>query len=214
MEIVSLGNNCAIAYQLKRYNLRNNAYPFDWLKIKDFSDLNKILDNDFEEIFHKENFKLKNVSDKFPIENYKDDISYIYENNNIQFCHDFSSDFEKSYQNFVDKYKRRVYRLYDLIHSDKEIHFIRDEWKYNEDLSNKINEFKNIIYKINPYCKYKLSVIINTDKPIDIGIKNSNIIFDINKIGDWTRSNIDWQYIFDTENMPNERITNTNFLYA
>ena len=29
-EFISLGGNCAIAYQLQKLGLRNNSYPFDW----------------------------------------------------------------------------------------------------------------------------------------------------------------------------------------
>jgi hypothetical protein len=194
--------------------LRNNAYPFDWLKIKDMDTINDMIENEFEGLFNKDNFVLKSVSEKFPLDTDRDknDPSYIYINNNIEFCHDFNHDFNTSYKNFIEKYKSRIYRLYELIHSDKHIHFIRDEWKYNNNLPEKIEKFQDIIKSINPYCKYTTSIIINTKKPLDIDIKNTNIIFDINKLGDWTRSNIDWQYIFDTENMPNQKINNKNFL--
>ena len=33
MDIVSLGGNCSVAYQLNKLQLRYNSYPFDWCKI-------------------------------------------------------------------------------------------------------------------------------------------------------------------------------------
>ena len=46
MEIVSLGSNCAVAYQLKELQLRNQAYPFDWAKVS-LNSLIKVLENNF-----------------------------------------------------------------------------------------------------------------------------------------------------------------------
>jgi hypothetical protein len=216
-EIISLGNACAIAYQLKRYNLRNIAYPFDWLKILKWEDLNKAIENEFDNFFLRDNFKFKYFSDKFPQE--ERGVTHIYENNGILFCHDFNEDFEVSFKKYVDKYKRRIYRFYELIHSDKEIHFIRDELKYYDEIGNDMNKFIDIIRNINPYCKFKLTVIINNYKHKDIKILNDfdikdniNIVIDYNSIGNWTRPNINWQYIFETENMENIKINTQNFL--
>lgn len=222
-EIVSLGNACGIAYQLKRYNLRHNAYPFDWLKIMKWEDLNRVIESEFESFFNKDNFKFKYFSDKFPQED--GGVAHIYENSGILFCHDFNrhndsdEDFEEPYKKFIEKYKRRIYRFYNLIHSDKPIHFVRDELKYYSGIGKDIENFMKIIYNINPYCNFKLSVIINNYKHKDIKIdedikinNNLNVIIDYNSIGNWTRPNINWKYIFDTENNYNEKINTQNFL--
>ena len=39
-QIISLGSNCSITYQLNKYNLRNTAYPFDWSEIR----MNKLVE--------------------------------------------------------------------------------------------------------------------------------------------------------------------------
>jgi hypothetical protein len=214
-EIVSLGNACSIAYQLKKYNLRKNAYPFDWLKILKWEDLNRIIENEFASFYDKENFKFKYFSEKFPQE--ESGIAYIYENNGILFCHDFNENFEESYKKYIDKYKRRVYRFYEIIHSDREIHFIRYENKYYKGIEKDISKFMNIIYGINPYCKFKLSVIINNYKNKEIKLDetigdNLTLIIDNNSLGNWTRPNINWKYIFETENDANQNINTQNFL--
>jgi hypothetical protein len=216
-EIVSLGNACGIAYQLKKYGLRKTAYPFDWLKIMKWEDLNRLIEDEFESFFRGENFKFKYFSEKFPQED--GGSTYIYENNGILFCHDFTKNFEESYKKFINKYSRRIYRLYDLIQSDKKIHFIRDELKYYTGIEKDISKFIDIIYGINPYCNFKLSLIINNYKNKDIKLNdniiiddNLNLIIDNNSIGNWTRPNINWQYIFETENKGNENINIQNFL--
>jgi hypothetical protein len=215
-EIVSLGDACGIAYQLKKYDLRKTAYPFDWLKIMKWEDLNNVVDDEFTCFYNKENFKFKYFSEKFPQE--ESGTAYIYENNGILFCHDFNENFEESYQRFIDKYKKRIYRFYELIHSDKEIHFIRYETKYYKEITNDISKFIKIIYNINPYCKFKLTVIINNytnkDIKLDENIINDNVnlIIDNNSLGNWTRPNMNWKYIFETENNYNENINIQNFL--
>jgi hypothetical protein len=44
--MISLGSNCSIAYWQKYYNLRKEAYPFDWCDLP-FNKLIKVLENDF-----------------------------------------------------------------------------------------------------------------------------------------------------------------------
>ena len=46
--IVSLGGNCAVSYQLKKYGYRYSSYPFDWCKMN-LDQLNKVLENDFQD---------------------------------------------------------------------------------------------------------------------------------------------------------------------
>ena len=46
MVLVSLGSNCAVAYQLDRINLRNESYPFDWSKVK-LDGLINVLESNF-----------------------------------------------------------------------------------------------------------------------------------------------------------------------
>ena len=41
-EIISLGSNCSVTYQLNKLGLRMQAYPFDWVKIS-LNQLNNIL---------------------------------------------------------------------------------------------------------------------------------------------------------------------------
>lgn len=45
---VSLGATCAVAYNLRRYGLRNEAFPFDWVRINNFSQLNEVFRSDFK----------------------------------------------------------------------------------------------------------------------------------------------------------------------
>jgi hypothetical protein len=43
---ISLGGNCSITYQLKKHQLKNNTYPFDWYKIT-INNLVNVFENNF-----------------------------------------------------------------------------------------------------------------------------------------------------------------------
>ena len=52
-QIISLGSNCSVTYQLNKYNLRQQSFPFDWSKIT-IKQLNKVLESkfkDYENVF-------------------------------------------------------------------------------------------------------------------------------------------------------------------
>ena len=54
-QIISLGSNCSVTYQLNKYNLRQQSFPFDWSKIT-IKQLNKVLESkfkDYENVFIK-----------------------------------------------------------------------------------------------------------------------------------------------------------------
>jgi len=61
MKFISLGCNCSITYQLNKYNLREEAYPFDWSKIS-INQLISVLQNNFD--LYSETISLKNISNK------------------------------------------------------------------------------------------------------------------------------------------------------
>ena len=42
-EYVSLGGNCAVAYNLKKYNVSNNRLPFDWSSLYKFDNISGFL---------------------------------------------------------------------------------------------------------------------------------------------------------------------------
>ena len=53
--IISLGGNCSVAYQLRKFNINNISYPFDWCKLT-IKNLIKVLENNFEN-YHNIKFK-------------------------------------------------------------------------------------------------------------------------------------------------------------
>ena len=62
---IPLGNSCSIAYNLKLLKLRTCAFPFDWVRIANFNNVTKLIQNKFYGFLDSKNFKFKEFSDKF-----------------------------------------------------------------------------------------------------------------------------------------------------
>lgn len=137
--VISLGTRCDVAMQLIHYNLRNVAYPFDWL-ISPFNAVYTCLEEDFKHFFNKNYLNLYSHSDG--VTGVKD--SYY----GFQFIHDFPtmnsntsqlSDLEQDHtfmglvtSNYLDyfetigeKYTRRINRFRSALSGTNEIIFIR-----------------------------------------------------------------------------------------
>lgn len=97
---VSLGGNCSVTYQLKKLNLRNQAYPFDWTNIK----LPQII-NVFNENFNNYNkLELKKFSTNHN--------SYIVQNKYGKFAHEVLE--KQDLVNFELKLERRIERIQNI----------------------------------------------------------------------------------------------------
>ena len=182
---VSLGSNCCISYQLKKYNLRYESYPFDWCLIT-FNQLINVLENNFDNYVlfsliknsdNHENFDLLTKSSLL-IKNYY----------NIKFAHELNNDSENELDIFKETVERRIERFKNL----NNITFIRIELKrinnYNIDL---------LINSLNKYIKkYNLILILYKETKIDINkYNNINVYYYDNFSNDWMMNNINWNSI-------------------
>jgi hypothetical protein len=88
---ISIGNTCAVAYQLKELNLQYNSYPFDWAK-SNIKKINEVLENNFNNFSNLSIFKFSETHlYKFKNNN----GSYILKNEyNINFAHEFLNEYE------------------------------------------------------------------------------------------------------------------------
>lgn len=156
-EFISLGDSCCCAYQLRNYNLRNNAYPFDWSK-SSINKLNKVLEENF-----------KNYS-KIQLKKYnEDENTYSFTNSyNITFEHQVKILSEiKEYEQTIE---RRVQRF--ISKKNNKIIFVmmnQENRKFNiniliDNLSRYFNNFK-IIYISKNKVEHELvkHVLIKTD---------------------------------------------------
>lgn len=169
MKIISLSSNiagpaCAIATSIKKYfyNGIKETDMFDYLEISLVSivQILKLNEGDIHNLSDNNTF-IPNINNcqSVTFNNFDRIISH----------HDLKNDYNiQDYINFIDKYKRRYYRLMETIKRENKIFFIR----YGEENANEFIEFINIIKTINPLCDF---FIIN----LIYDMENKEIITDI-----------------------------------
>lgn len=119
--IFSLGEDCACSSYLRRFNLQEYSYPFDWLTNADFFTRMDLLVNDFKGFLEKENLAIIAYSHQKTINKHTDD--YKDTKTDFYFYHDFDTKmpFDKSFILVKEKYQRRIKRLYHQIQKSQNI---------------------------------------------------------------------------------------------
>ena len=185
MNYVSLGGNCAVAYQLDIRKLSNARYPFDWCNMT-IHQLIDTLDNNFNNF---EDINIVKKSEKHVCFKTNDNYSLILKNKyNIKFAHELLKD--SDIENFKKKIRRRIER-FNLL---KEPVFIRLE------LQNKDKKYLSMMYNslykklLKKFTKCKLIIIVN--KHLETYDNIFQINFD-NFDSNWKYNSIDWDNIFN-----------------
>jgi hypothetical protein len=148
MKIISLSSSiagpaCAISCCIK-HKFYNNDY------ITHFFDFLEISLKSVQEIVHLYNQNLDITNELFNnidiIINKDDKNSVYFKNfNKIISHHDLNKEYTKDdFNNFINKYIRRYYRLIHTIKSENKIFFIRYGYEKEEDINSFINEIKKI----------------------------------------------------------------------
>jgi len=187
---ISLGGNCSITYQLNKYNLRNEACPLDWAKIK-INQLINILENNFNN--YAESLQIKEYSDSHQ--------SYIITNHySVQFAHELVNiDKSDELNDFKDKIKKRIIRFKNLSNNlINKIIFIRIELQPIK--SNYIDNIIKLVKLIRNYCSnFILKILIETNSYNTIFQEKLECVefikFD-SYSEDWKMDHINWEKIF------------------
>jgi len=192
MEFVSLGSSCSIAYNLNEYKLRKEAYPFDWTRTNNLNNVSIAIDTLFDDFLNLDKFKFKCFSKNFEVNGKLG--SYIYYNDCCSFFHDFNGLIsEIDTKEFEDKYKRRINRFINLLKSDKEITFIREEFrKLNK---NKIVRFIKSIKNLNKNINFSLIIITNDLNYQSMEIDNVTFYYSNIAITNWKRPELKNLYL-------------------
>ena len=144
VEYISLGGNCCIAYNLKKYNKSVIRFPFDWCNIT-INQLNNVLSNDFNNFTNIEIKKLSKNHNLLVDQKLSIEPSLILSNNyNIKFSHEIIEKYQL--ENFINILNKRVERFYNL----KDPIFIRIEL-----------QSKSIEYYQLEYTKLILNLIVS-----------------------------------------------------
>ena len=120
MEYISLGGDCAVAYQLQKFGLRKQAYPFDWILS---TRLNKIIQDECKYMWDESYLIWKNTSNSFPIihDHWNNKLSSTqrvgHSRYHITYLHDISNNEEKSTEIIKarEKYENRINRFHIIM---------------------------------------------------------------------------------------------------
>jgi len=204
MKFISLGSSCSIAENLRQLNLRDQALPFDWIKVNNFKNINLMIQDNFNKLWNSNYFNLVKTSSKFfylqgNLKKVYIDMD-IYQNTkyNATFYHDFPSNSNNLYENFIEKYQKRVSRFLNILQESNSIIFIREQINPKQICIDDLLEFYQLIHKINPNLEFKLVIILNNflkkdiDKLINFCDSQKWIDFFVEetRIKSWQRSDI------------------------
>jgi len=187
---MSLGCDCACAYQIKKYQ-QNLTYPFDWIKSDNIKMICDSLDSKFSIFF--DNYHIVEQSDNFNNFDNFDNFDNLDKNekdtksrlriklkNNMILPHE-SEGFIFNELKYKEKYQRRINRFYDVVSNEKiKKIFIRCDNKQV-----KQSDKEMLITSLNNYgcVNYEIRYVTYTDYMCIGEFK-------------WKRDYIDWGNIF------------------
>jgi len=191
--IVSLGNRCEVAYQIRRYFLIEKSYPFDWWITPRMSLLKALKNLEVENMFNVEKLELTSdytsmISSLFFV-HYPDD-SVINQDYGIHYYHDFlretgnndNGKINLNYKEQIPNVKKKFMHVFEnfnnLNQPENSILFIR-----SGELEDENNELTLTISKYFDKCNFVI-LFINPLK--------SNI---------WTGSDSEWDKAFNAYNL-------------
>lgn len=146
--IISLGFNCQVAYQLRLYGLRYEAYPFDWI-ICPFNAVIKLIEDDFKYFLDPQYLKFIHT------ENQKHILNTYYD---IKFLHDFrlSESFMEDYESVKETYTRRIERFYQKMNESSPALLIRKKINQEESL-----QLKQVLSNKFPHSNFTIIAVDN-----------------------------------------------------
>jgi hypothetical protein len=191
---ISIGIACTMKYQIDKHFGKKETLFFDWL-ITDMNSVIKVFQyyNKINNLINHKNLVIKNSKNQ-----------YKYVNNKLlTHCtsmHDLPQNFnKKDINNFIDKYRRRINRIFSYIKGTQKIYFMR----FGDITNNEKIDFIKAINNINPLCNYVLVVLNHSQKEFSILSKPKylklNLVNSKNyKKKNWRRDDIfDWKKVFD-----------------
>jgi hypothetical protein len=191
MEIISLGGNCSIAYQLNKLGLRKKAYPFDWCDIK-INQLITVLNEDFKDF--EEISIIKKSERHFLIEDKEEEKepTYIIKNKyNVRMAHEMIR--EEDIEEMKERIRRRIERFREI----REAIFVRVETRKED--RKKYDEM--IRWIDGRYEKYRIIVVSMGESPeLEWMTEERRGWIKWVKIEgyneDWKREDLEWEKIF------------------
>jgi hypothetical protein len=186
IKYISLGSNCSVTYQLNKYNLRMDSYPFDWTKIS-ITQIINVLNNNFNSYI---NIQIKKLSE-LHLNKYCEPTLILKNNYGIIFAHELTNDMCCYIKEFRKKLSKRIDRFINL--SNDKVKFIRIELSnINKQYFELLNQ---LVMQLEKYVlNFELIVIINYNNDIPDNISKKIKIYKFDQfLSDWKMNNLDWK---------------------
>lgn len=118
-EYISLGSDCSVSYQLRKYGLQSSgSMPLDWCVLSSMDTLISILDNKFSGFTDFKEYVIKPQSDNFDnfdCKDYKSRCKMIHSKyKGLTLPHEYL-DTELDIPEFENKYSRRIKRFNEIV---------------------------------------------------------------------------------------------------
>lgn len=194
---IPLGSTCSVAHQLKKYGLRTQSFPFDWIRSNDFKSVKTLIENNFDDYLNINHFDFIKTSCKFGT---KTTYVYSHKKYNIKFFHDFYDPIERVFSEFCSKMNRRIERLYDSFVSGQEIIFIREQLN-NKNITQQMEDLIDYLKIKYPETKFNYLIISHikdiTNEIKKVKLVNGTLITECYRLQLWERDNLPWAEIFN-----------------
>jgi hypothetical protein len=213
--LISLGQDCQAAWRLKQFNLRELAYPFEWLRAYDFYGVCKNIEDRFI-----------NFLNPYYLSAFREQVSNtLY---GLGFVHDFPTN-DTGYiavenencgivvSNYLDyleqvkkKYQPRIKRFLDALDGNNKVIFIRTHIGPDQ-----AQFFVNMINKYFSQADYRL-VVIHEQRALNYNWKIARVenFFISEKeplcVNNWLSQN-EWQNVFMKLGLTEKEVTRSHF---
>ena len=124
MQYISLGCDCSVSYQIRKYGLQTmGTLPFDWMKLDKLQDLLSILDDNFAEFAKFDSYIVKTQADNFEyvntdvntdVEKVLSRRKLIHSKYKFTLPHEYIND-TLNIEQFETRYARRIDRFQRLV---------------------------------------------------------------------------------------------------
>lgn len=196
IELISLGADCCVSYQLRECGYRKNAYPFDWIR-SSLETCMYLIEYNFSNFLDKSDIYYTRMSTnyKFLIDEQEEEkaveLGYIFKSNlykDLEFCHDFKDSSASNLNEIQQKYSKRIIRLYDILSEESKKNPVFIHYSTKKIPRDTLDKWNTLI------CK-PLYIITPVDYHFDnlgfIQIVKDNSVYD-----SWQRTNFDWSKLF------------------
>ena len=164
--LVNMGGDCQAAYYLRKYDLRKEAFPFDWIRSYNFEGICRLFENNFNYLLDPAYLRYEGyriVHTLYGIE-FVHDFPTVGSAQVVAQENDYAGTIVPNYLDFLDAMKHKFYtridRLVKAIKSGELIYFFRSDIGPAQ-----AKIFVDLIKRKYPECNFKL-VIIHSDPAV------------------------------------------------